>query len=130
LSDPDHAVLHGQGNEVLDGGELIAAGASRDGKAASDLVFPGRRKPPLGGLVGNFLKLPRGHAHIGRGAEYDGVSRIKRGPIGLSYAAFSADGYDLSLGTLGHKLRHPLGVAIARVINNNRFRHDVSFEGS
>jgi hypothetical protein len=58
LTYPHHALLHGQGDEVLDGRQFVAAGAGRNGETTSDLVFPCAAPPLLGGGISEFFELP------------------------------------------------------------------------
>jgi hypothetical protein len=63
--------------------------------------------------------------NIAQRAVYDGVGFIQCCPIGFADIAFSVDSNDLGLGALSHELGNTLGVAIARMVNNDGLTHAV-----
>ena len=124
LTDPDHALLHGQGNEVLNGGQLVAAEVGRTGEATGHFVLPSADVPAFGRCIGEFLELPRHHAHVGGRAHDDGVSLVQRGPLGVGDVAVGVNGNQLRISAVCNKLGYALGVAVAGMENNHGFGHE------
>ncbi len=57
-ANPDAAMLHGQGNEVVNRRVLVTVHGGRIGETAKNLVFPLLSKPGFGAGIGKFLELP------------------------------------------------------------------------
>ena len=127
-ADPDAAVLHGQGDHVVQCGMLVAVHAGTVGEAGEQLVFPGLAEPWLGGRVGELLELPADASHVGRRAEDDRVGRRQLVPTAFRQVAVRIDDDEPAVRAFGHSLRQPLGVAVAGVVNDCDACHGVLSE--
>ena len=137
-ADPDHAVLHGQGLEIVQRARLVAARASRDRETAGHLVAPGAAVPTPARGVGKGLELRRRAAHVGGAAKNDGVAGIQLGEHGFVGVTplddvVAVDGEELGLdaadggGALVDGFRQFGRVTAAGEINDRYSRHMVCF---
>ena len=119
LANPDHRMLHGQREQIIQRGQFVAIQARTVGKTSRQFVFPGLNIPGLAGGISKLFELPADRTHVGGRAKNNGVGGGQCIPAAWGQMAICINGNQLRIGTCCHGLRHALRVAITRVINNN-----------
>ena len=111
-------MLHGQRDEIMQGGVLVTVQCGGIGEARRKFILPGLTIPGLGRGIGKFFELPGDAAHIGGRAENNAVSGGNLGPVGFGNVTCCGNGNELGLCARhirhagGNMFRHFCGVAI------------------
>src|SRR5512133_1901522 len=125
IANPNHAVLHGEDHQRLEGVQLVAAGAAADGEAGGQLVLPLPLEPGLRAGVHEGLEGAADVAHVGGAAKDDGIRGFEVRPVGVDLLDWNeqnlgaGDGFGAGL----HAFRHHLGMAIAAVEHDGNLGH-------
>lgn len=112
-ADPDHVVLHGEGLEGAEGGGFVAEVGAGDGEAGGDFVGPAFVEPDFGGFVLEFGEFGADVAHVGGGAEDDGVGGAEGIPVDFGEVEGLDGGSGDGLGSFCDAFGDGLGVAVS-----------------